>query len=160
VMAVVPIKKWVGTGLGSGLLPGAPGTWGSLAALVPAALCWYWAGVWGLVGALIVFLLLGFWSAPWFETRYGEDPPQFVMDEWAGQMIPLFAAASFTQIEWPYIWMAAFFTFRLFDILKPLGIRRAEQYRGASGIMLDDLLAGLYAYCTIFFVIFIYYTFF
>ena len=60
------------------------------------------------------------------------------MDEWAGQMIPLFAAASFTQIEWPYIWMAAFFTFRLFDYPQTPGNPACRAIRGASGIMLDD----------------------
>lgn len=159
-MESAKLKYWVGCGLGSGLLPSAPGTWGSLAALVPAVTAYL---LFGWMGILILFFLftgIGFWSAGWFEKNFGKDPASFVMDEWAGQMIPLFNLFFFPEPSPLLIFSLSFLFFRFFDIVKPFGIHRIQSMKGAAGIMLDDILAGVYALGTVFFVIFTYYTFF
>ncbi|MCC5933855.1 MAG: phosphatidylglycerophosphatase A [Balneolales bacterium] len=137
---------WLGTGLGSGLAPAAPGTAGSLAAL-PFI---YAAGVFGGAPALAAFLV--FWiaaslfTAPGFERCYSEDPALFVADEWAGQTVP-FIGISFSGVfaEDVLLLLAGFVLFRIFDILKPLGIKKAEKLPSPLGILADDLLAGVYA---------------
>jgi len=135
------LRFWIATGFGSGRVPWAPGTAGSLVAL---ALFWVttlsgpnWIPV--VVFALIV--VAGFWSAPAAERRLGrKDPGAIVIDEFAGQFLALLALPH----SWPVL-AAGFGLFRLFDILKPPPARRFEALPGATGIMADDLVAGLYA---------------
>ena len=69
------------------------------------------------------------------------DPQFVVIDEWAGLLIPL----SFSSLESPATWLAAFALFRLFDIWKPGPVRAAERLPGASGVMADDVVAGILA---------------
>lgn len=69
-----------------------------------------------------------------------KDPQKFVIDETAGQLLALVAL----PLTWPVL-VAAFALFRLFDIFKPLGIRRIDRWDHPSGIVLDDLAAGLAA---------------
>lgn len=168
-----PIKYLLGTGFYSGRAPIAPGTAGSLAVLVPA---WFIVTETGLAPLLLFFvltILAGYYSAPWFEAQYGKDPSQFVMDEWSGQLIPLFLLyvpvswfglpqpqQLLTEIlhRWPEYGLYAFFAvsfllFRLFDILKPLGIDQLQSLPGATGIIIDDIMAGFYTFMTLFFVI-------
>jgi phosphatidylglycerophosphatase A len=147
------LNYWIGTGLGSGLLPKAPGTWGSLAVLAPAWGAMYWFGLAGLVVLLATCLAGGFAAAGQFEKQFGKDPSIFVMDEWAGQLIPLFVLFLIPELSASgtiFTWIAAFGLFRFFDILKPLGIDRLQGFSGAAGIMFDDILAGIYALITLF----------
>lgn len=153
------INYWVGTGFGAGMAPIAPGTMGSLVACIPA---WFMVQHYGLPGLLflfVAFLILGYVSAPWFIREIGEDPGIFVMDEWAGQMIPIGIVFVFPEIKPDYtihLFVTAFLLFRLFDITKPLGIKKIERLWGANGIMLDDVAAGFYAFTTLFFAILAY----
>jgi phosphatidylglycerophosphatase A len=159
-MKSAKLKFWIGTGFGSGLLPKAPGTWGSLFSLLPAWIALHFFGWPALLALFIIFTLAGFWSANWFESTHGKDPTLFVMDEWAGQMLPLLIVSIYVEINTLLIFCAAFLLFRLFDIAKPLGINNLQRLHGATGIMTDDILAGLYALGTLFLLIFSYYTFF
>lgn len=140
------LKYLFGTGFYSGLIPKAPGTAGSLAVL----LIIFWVIYAQIYPFLIVILigscLLSLWVAPYFEEEFGEDPGKMVIDEWAGQSLT-FVAISFTgDLESDFIILTAgFILFRFFDILKPLGISKLQKYKGAAGILGDDLLAGLYA---------------
>ena len=129
------------TGLGVGYAPLAPGTVGSLLGLALFALLHLAAGPpAALVGTLVV-TALGFWSAGAGERRFGvRDPGQVVIDEIAGQMLALLLLPFTAGVV-----AAGFLLFRLFDILKPFPVRRLEALPGASGIMADDLMAGLYA---------------
>jgi len=132
----------VATGLGSGYLPKAPGTWGSL---VAALLAWPLAllGGWPLLlGAAAVATVAGFWSTRIYLTRTGEeDPGPVVIDEVAGQWLTLAAC----PVE-PLWWVLGFLAFRLADITKPFPASWADRrLHGAAGVMLDDLIAGLYA---------------
>lgn len=71
----------------------------------------------------------------------GEDPSKVVVDEMVGVWIPLLAV----DAEHWYYALVAFALFRLFDIFKPLGIRKMEDFKGGVGVMMDDVLAGIYS---------------
>lgn len=128
-------------GLGSGLSPVAPGTAGSLAALVPAialAALPLWAGL--LIVALA--FALGCYLCGETSRRIGvHDHGGIVWDEFVG----LWLVLVLIPFE-PLWWLAGFVLFRLFDILKPWPIRWLDQrVAGGFGIMVDDLLAAVYA---------------
>lgn len=147
----------VGCGFGSGLLPIAPGTWGSLFATVIGLGCIMWLGNWIISVLLIVSIVAGFWSAPAYIYAFGEDPKSFVMDEWAGQFLSMHIIFMFPfEPDWPVlcgVLFASFLLFRVFDILKPLGIKKIEKLPGPPGIMLDDMAAGFYTLLLLFIVI-------
>ncbi|QDT63976.1 phosphatidylglycerophosphatase A family protein [Calycomorphotria hydatis] len=131
---------WLAHGFGLGLAPVAPGTVGSLwglplvwgASLLPLWGYWVLAAVMILLGGPIC----GF-GAKWFKRT---DPPQVVYDEIVAFFI-VFAVV-------PVTWISAilgFALFRLFDITKPWPIRHLEKFPGGWGILIDDLMAAIYA---------------
>lgn len=144
--------RLIATWFGTGFLRPAPGTWGSLVAIVLAMIINGLLGFPALVVATVLVTLLGFWACRQvLEGRPGEDPSEIVIDEVAGQWLAfLFAAAGFWFrdfqgfLPWPAP-VAAFVFFRLFDIWKPGPVGRADRRGDADGVMLDDLWAGLLA---------------
>jgi phosphatidylglycerophosphatase A len=127
---------------GAGRLPRAPGTWGSLAAL-PLIWVLAWAGgAWLLGAAMIVLFAVGWWASDRVVAEDGaEDPSWVVIDEVVGQGLTLLLSP-------PSLWSyaAGFLLFRLFDIKKPWPVSWADaQIKGGLGIMLDDVLAAVYA---------------
>lgn len=140
------LKYLLGTGLYSGLIPIAPGTAGSLAVIFVIFGIIY-AQIYPLLILLLISSsLISLWVASYFEEQFGKDPEKMVIDEWAGQSLT-FIAISFTgDLKSDFIILiAGFILFRFFDILKPLGINKLQKYKGGTGILADDLLAGLYA---------------
>ncbi len=135
--------SWLATWFGAGLLPGAPGTWGSLAALPFAWLILAELGPFGLLAAAAIVFALGLWaSARYISGREDKDPAEVVIDEVAGQWLALTVAAP--GEAWHFA--VGFVLFRLFDIAKTWPARRAERgLAGGLGIMTDDLVAGVYA---------------
>jgi len=132
----------IATWFGAGLLPRAPGTWGSLAAL-PFA--WALSSVGGpmpLAVATVAVSLIGWWAASVYVRRTGvADPSEVVVDEVAGQWLALILVP-----PEPLLYLAAFALFRLFDIRKPWPVGWADrEVGGGLGVMLDDIFAGLYA---------------
>ncbi|HEX3413835.1 MAG TPA: phosphatidylglycerophosphatase A [Stellaceae bacterium] len=132
----------LGTWFGAGLLPIMPGTWGSLAAL-PCA--WAIRSRWGVAGlavAAVIVLAIGCWAAETLaKTSNVNDPGAIVIDEVAAQWLVLLPAPLS-----PLSFAAAFLLFRIFDIWKPWPIGLADRrVHGGLGIMLDDLLAAVYA---------------
>lgn len=132
---------WVATGFGSGLAPFAPGTFGSLAALLP------WLLLRELPLALvftviIVCFVLGVLASEWVMVRLGKgDPGCVVIDEWVG----LWIALSVAPPGWVWL-LAGFLLFRLFDIAKPWPVGWLERrLKGGVGVMADDAAAGLMA---------------
>jgi phosphatidylglycerophosphatase A len=127
--------RLVASGLGSGFLPRAPGTWGSLAALAAGALMLAWSP-WILPLGVAAATVAGLWAIP---RAGGEaDPGWVVIDEVAGMwltMAPL-------QHPRPLGLAAAFVLFRVLDITKPGPIGWVDRQKGAVGVMGDDLLAG------------------
>lgn len=130
------------TWFGSGLLPGAPGTWGSLAALPCAWIITHYAGAAGLGAALVAVFFAGWWAAEAMSRATGiRDAGTIVIDEVAGQWLTLLAA----PLD-PLAYALGFLIFRLFDIAKPWPVSWADRrLSGGFGIMADDMLAGLYA---------------
>jgi phosphatidylglycerophosphatase A len=128
-------------GFGTGLAPFAPGTFGSLVGLA-FALALAPLGLWWNLAAVLVAVVAGLWICGESARRLGvHDHPAIVWDEVAGMMIAMLAAP-------PTWWGAAlaFALFRLFDIAKPWPIREVDHgMGGGAGIMLDDVLAGIFA---------------
>jgi phosphatidylglycerophosphatase A len=140
------LKIVLGSGLGSGYLPMAPGTWGSLPPLVISWLLSAHFGWVAIITSVLIFSLITLWVSPYLEEIWGEDPGKLVMDEWAGQsLVFLFIPLSGDLSADILVLISAFILFRFFDILKPLGVRYLQKYPSGWGILLDDLLAGLYA---------------
>lgn len=127
---------------GCGYAPKAPGTAGSLGGIAVAALLAY-SGL-GRGSLLILFLVLllpSIWSATvTARVLNRKDPGQVVIDEVLGQWVTLLGAAAW---NWKSF-LAAFLLFRLFDIWKPQPVRAAESLPEGAGIVMDDLIAGVY----------------
>lgn len=133
------------TGLYAGRLPLAPGTWGSLVGLA----LYYLLRNLSLpvyLGVLAGLLLVGIYVCGSAEKILDRrDPQEVVIDEIAGMLITLLAAPP----DYLY-WFLGFVLFRFFDIAKPFPIRLVDQrIQGGIGIMLDDVLAGLYSLLTL-----------
>jgi phosphatidylglycerophosphatase A len=139
----------IATWFGCGYAPKAPGTAGSLAALLIAiALNWYGGyGRWTLLLLTALLLAPGIWSAGVVAKRTNQPDPQIVVvDEVIGQWITLAGAATFT---WK-TYLAAFVLFRLLDMWKPAPARQFENCPGGWGIVADDVMAGVYGALAIF----------
>ena len=149
------VRKLLITFFGSGFLPIAPGTWGSLAAAVvflPLAvlLGQDHSTLWTLTAGLTILasaigIGLGRWAVEYFHS---EDPKPFVLDEVAGQWLALIAIPFASTGGLFLVVVVQFFLFRFFDILKPTPARQAESLPFGWGIVTDDLVAGLYANIT------------
>ena len=131
----------IATGMYSGLLPKAPGTWGSVFALLP----WYFCRNLSLYHYLILLIslfILGFFSAGSAEKILDQpDPGCIVIDEILGMFITLTLAPNH-----PAAWITGFLLFRFFDIVKPFPVSWLDTHlHGGIGIMMDDVVAGLYA---------------
>lgn len=129
-------------GFGSGLSPFAPGTAGTLAA-IPLYLLLSQLPLLGYLGALLLVTVVGFWLCGESSRRLGvHDHGGIVWDEFAGFLVTMAAAPA----GWQWV-VAGFFLFRLFDVWKPWPVYIADRdVNGGFGIMLDDLLAGIYAW--------------
>ena len=133
---------WLGTWFGAGLLPVAPATWGSLAALPLAALL-SWSGGPVLVLAVIAPLAAAGWWAAETHIRAVDrhDPREFVVDEVCGQCLAL----AFVPVN-AWLYLLGFLVFRAVDILKPWPCNWIDRrVAGGAGVMGDDLLAGVYS---------------
>ncbi len=144
--------RMIGTVFGVGYLKPAPGTWGSLMAL-PWALVLHVIGGFPLLAVGIVMAFVMGWWATSQMTAGSEDhdPSEIVVDEVVGQwiaLLPLSIASWRMGIDitvlWPG-WIAAFVLFRLFDIWKPWLVGWADRRGDALGVMLDDVIAGIFA---------------
>jgi phosphatidylglycerophosphatase A len=135
---------WIATGFGSGLSPVAPGTAGSLAAMLP------WLALRELQWPLYLIVVaaafaLGVWACSWLvrELRT-DDPGAAVWDEFVGLWIALLPLLWVGARLWHVV--AGFILFRIFDIAKPWPVSWADRrIPGGFGVMLDDALAGFYA---------------
>lgn len=135
----------IGTGFGSGFWPWGPGTAGALTGM----LIWYALSFMlnstllfaVTLSCIVVFTIAGTWAVRRLSPFWGSDPQKVVIDEMVGIWVPLLAVPASD------IWLAlaSFVLFRLFDILKPLGIRTLDRRKGAFYVMADDILAGVYS---------------
>ncbi len=135
----------IGTGFGSGFWPWGPGTAGALTGM----LIWYALSFMlnstllfaVTLSCIVVFTIAGTWAVRRLSPFWGSDPQKVVIDEMVGVWVPLLAVPASD------IWLAlaSFVLFRLFDILKPFGIRTLDRRKGAFYVMADDILAGVYS---------------
>ncbi|HEX5382974.1 MAG TPA: phosphatidylglycerophosphatase A [Acinetobacter sp.] len=139
-----------GVGFGSGLLPKAPGTFGSAFALLFIPL-WLNLGFLNSIYAIIFMSLIGIYICGQTAKIMGvHDDGRIVWDEFAGQSITLLPLIYFGQMS-VFSALIGFLLFRLFDVWKPWPIRVIDrQVHGGFGIMLDDIIAGLWAALCIF----------
>src|SRR5579862_6260869 len=137
---------WIATAGGAGFFPIAPGTAGSavgvlivfvLARIAPQR----FESIALIAAVALVLFAIGVWAATEAEKYFGKtDPGQVVIDEVVGQMITLLARP---HGDWKWL-LGGFLLFRLFDIVKPVPARQAERIPRGWGIMVDDVVAGLY----------------
>lgn len=132
----------IATGLWVGLLPKAPGTWGSLFAFLP------WLLIKGLTLPLYLLTLLAVFVIGFFAAGSAEkildraDAGPIVIDEILGMFIALLLCPNH-----PAALAFAFILFRIFDIIKPFPVSWFDQrIHGGIGIMMDDVIAGIYAF--------------
>lgn len=129
------------TWFGIGLFPVAPGTIGTLGA-IPVVIFLIDLGVLYKSLILVIFTAIAVWvSGRAQDLLKDHDPSAVVIDEVAGFFLTMF----FLPFSWLTLGLG-FILFRFFDILKPYPIKRLEGLKGGFGIVMDDLLAGLYAY--------------
>ena len=148
--AVVRVSspRWatlIATFFGVGRLKPGPGTWGSAATVllwalassqIPAS-----SRTWATIAAAVAITLIGIPAATRVARASGLKDPQFVViDEVAGQLVTLIAV----PLAWK-TFLAGLILFRVFDILKPPPVRQLESLPEGTGIVVDDLAAGLYA---------------
>jgi phosphatidylglycerophosphatase A len=123
-----------------GHFPIASGTAGSLAALVAWWVAQRIAGAWGTSVLLLFFAIAGVWAAGRVAAVSGvSDPSEVVVDEAAG----MFLSLAFLPTGWGFV-LAAFFIFRVLDVIKPWPANVSERLPGGWGVMADDLIAALY----------------
>lgn len=141
------LKPIIGSVLYAGFLPNAPGTWGSFFALFPIYYLSTYAGPYSIIIFTVVCSFLTMWVADECEVVWGGDPSPLVMDEWAGQGMAFLWVPLYGSVGADIALLAAgFVIFRFFDIKKPLGVDKLQQLPGGFGILVDDLLAGFYAF--------------
>ena len=136
------ITKYYVSLFGIGFISYAPGTLGSIFALI----IWYLSITLLNIYVFYLILLLVFCSSFGFVKNYlisekKEDPPEVVIDEFIGQSIPLIFLFTYNIYEV----LLAFCAFRFFDIFKIYPVNRAENIQGSTGVIMDDVVAGLYA---------------
>jgi phosphatidylglycerophosphatase A len=135
------VHKLISTCLGIGYIGKGAGT----VAAIATCLTWYLAWKGGFPPFYLSLMItagltfVGVWSAGIVSKIWGDDPAKVVIDEAAGMCVSLL----FLPVNWKFA-TAALVLFRIFDIFKPFYIKKMEKYPGGWGIMLDDVLAGIY----------------
>ncbi len=136
------LNSFIATSGGIGYLPLAPGTWAAGA----LAILWFFVCqkfpdtiIWQVLLACLLFIGGVYFSGKLISDKE-KDPSFVVIDEVAGMAVTLL----FIPLAWQNF-VVGFILFRFFDILKPLGIKKMEKMRKGWGIMLDDILAGIYS---------------
>lgn len=134
---------WLAFGLGSGLSPKAPGTFGTIAALPIFYFLLQDLAPWAFILVLLVSFVIGVYACHKTSEDLGvHDHGGIVIDEWVGMWLTMFLAPE--GIMW-LLW--GFVLFRFFDIIKPWPIKWLDEHvHGGFGIMIDDVLAGVMAW--------------
>ncbi len=149
-MKINLLEKFLGSGLLTGFLPGMSGTYASFLAMLiflipgfenPAL----------MIFLISFFILVGVPIAVKFENVYGNDPAEYTLDEFIGMWITLLFIPK-------KIWfiLSAFVIWRVFDIIKPFPARKLESVKNGWGVILDDVMAGIYSFILIQVIIYFY----
>jgi phosphatidylglycerophosphatase A len=144
------LTKLVATGLYSGYAPIAPGTVGSIVAIAVYFLPGFEQPI--VMSAIIfIIFIIGTAVSSSMEKTLGEDPPVVVIDEIVGQWITLLFLPKKILVV-----LLGFFFFRAYDIFKPPPARHVEKLQHGWGIMLDDVVAGIYANISLWIILWVY----
>ena len=138
---MIQLAKAVATVFGTGYSPFAPGTVGTLFGCMVVYLISLFVDInWTLLLVLSVLTYsVGFWSIYKVANIWPHDDNRIVIDEVVGIFVSiLFIPYSLKML------VCAFFIFRFFDIIKPMGIRYVDKLQTHNGVLLDDVLAGVY----------------
>ena len=132
------IDKFFGSGFYTGYSPVASGTVGSIAAMLLYFIPGF-ENLYIILPAIISFFFYGVYMGTKFEAVYGKDPAECTIDEFVGTWISLVYLPKTIGIA-----LAAFFLWRILDIIKPQPAKMLENKKGGWGIMLDDVVSGIY----------------
>jgi phosphatidylglycerophosphatase A len=143
-------EKLIGSGFYTGYIPFASGTWGSLAALIIYLIPGFEKPV-IIILAIVLFTILGIFIGNKFDVIYGKDPAECTVDEVVGMWISLLFLPKTILVV-----TAAFISWRVFDIIKPAPARQLESLKGGVGIMIDDVVAGIYSLLLLHLILFIF----
>lgn len=133
------LEKTLGSGFFTGYIPFAPGTFGSLAALLLYFFIPGFEKTTVLIPAILIFTFYGVYVGGKFEKVYGKDPGQCTIDEMVGMWISLLYLPKTAVIAF-----STFAVWRLLDIVKPYPARNLEKLDGGVGIMIDDVVSAIY----------------
>ena len=137
------VEKLLGSGFYTGYSRFASGTMGSLAGLIIYLIPGF-ENPSLMIFMISLFILIGVPIADKFEARYGKDPKECTIDEVVGMWITLLFLPK--KIWWIVL---AFLIWRAMDIIKPFPARKLEDVKGGWGVMLDDIMAGIYSFISI-----------
>ena len=130
-----------------GKSPIAPGTLGSMLAII----LWYnlsYLGNLVILGFFFIYLIFTYiFTNLYLKNSDKDDPSEVISDEVLGQLIPLFIIGSANE---HYLILVTFISFRVFDIYKIYPANKAEELTGAHGVIMDDIVAGIYALFVVF----------
>jgi phosphatidylglycerophosphatase A len=150
---------WLARGFGTGSIPFAPGTFGSVVGLLWFAVLLSTQNIWGFLGGIIAGVMASVWICGRAEQILKErDPGSIVLDEICAMPIcflPWVVSELARQKAWPpletffgsrtwYLVAIIFVLFRIFDILKPPPVRQSQRLPGGWGVVTDDVLAAVY----------------
>lgn len=142
----------IGTLFGIGYLPLAPA---SFASFIVCVIAWFaFHSLWYYVALIVILFCLGVWSSTELESRWNKDDRKIVIDEVVGMLIALFAVPHKVLF-----FLVAFLLFRFFDIVKPYPLKRVQELEKGWGVVMDDVVAGMYSSIFLWIFIFVYYRF-
>jgi phosphatidylglycerophosphatase A len=146
------LAYFIATAAFVGRVPIAPGTAGSVAGLVVYAAVRFFGRAEIEAAAIVLTMALGVWSAEIAERLLGgKDPGPVVIDEVLGMLVTL----AFLDVNIAGA-IVGFLLFRLFDVIKPYPAARLERLPGGFGVMMDDLMAALYAHAVMWMLVALY----
>jgi phosphatidylglycerophosphatase A len=146
-------EKFIGSGFYTGYSPYISGTVGSFAALIIYLIPGF-EELFVIIPAIIIFMVYGIYLGNKFEVEYGKDPSQCTVDEVVGMWISLVALPKSIGII-----VSAFILWRFLDIIKPPPARNLERLKGGLGIMIDDVISGIYTLIIMHLVVYLFDTF-
>ena len=152
-MKINSFEKFIGSGFFTGYFPVASGTVGSVAAIVIYLIPGF-EQLFVIIPATLVIIFYGIYIGTKFEAEYGKDPAQCTIDEVAGTWISLIALPKTIGII-----IATFLLWRILDIIKPPPARNLERLKGGLGIMIDDVISGIYTLIIMHLVVYLFGTF-
>ncbi|MCU0415177.1 MAG: phosphatidylglycerophosphatase A [Ignavibacteriaceae bacterium] len=152
-MKINSFEKFIGSGFYTGYSPFISGTVGSLAALIIYLIPGF-EQLFVIIPSIVIFMVYGIYVGTKFEAEYGKDPAQCTIDEVVGMWISLVGLPKTFAIV-----AIAFVLWRILDIIKPPPARNLERLKGGLGIMIDDVISGIYTLIIMLLVVYLFGTF-